>query len=78
MTAIETRAAEVTVRVVMPETIPELAEIETIPVLTLVAKPLDPPVLLILAMVASDELQCAVAVRSCVDLSVKVPVAVNC
>ncbi len=77
-TAIDTRAAAVTVSVVIPETVPELAEIVAMPVLTLVASPLEPDVLLMVAMVASEELQCAVAVRSCVDLSVNVPVAVNC
>jgi hypothetical protein len=43
-----------------------------------VARPSDPDALLIVAIFSSDELQVTVVVRSCVLLSVYVPVAVNC
>src|SRR5207247_9047036 len=39
---------------------------------------LDPPALLIVATAVLDELQVTWVVRSCVVLSLKVPVAVNC
>src|SRR5439155_1501212 len=43
-----------------------------------VAKPCEPPALLIVATAVLDELQVTWVVRSCVVLSLKVPVAVNC
>jgi hypothetical protein len=43
-----------------------------------VAKPCEPLTLLMVALVASEELQVAPAVTSCVVPSEKVPVAINC
>lgn len=78
VTAIDTSAACVTVSEVEPDTVLEKALIVTVPVATLLASPFVPMLLLIVAIVPSVELQCRVAVKSCVELSVKVPVAVNC
>src|SRR6266436_3898499 len=79
VTAIEVRVAAVTVSVVFPETSPKVAVIVMgPPAATDVAKPCDPPALLIVATAVLDELQVTWVVRSCVVLSLKVPVAVNC
>jgi len=56
----------------------ELAPIVVTPIPVVVAKP---PTLGAFAMVATldaDELQCVLSVMSCVDVSLNVPVAVNC
>jgi hypothetical protein len=63
-----------TVNPVEPLTEPKAAEILLVPAATLVTSPL----LLIVAAVAVDELQSTDVVMSCVLLSLKVPVAVNC
>lgn len=76
--AIDTSRAGVTVSVVEPLAAPVAAVIVVMPVPTLLASPLLSGPLLTVATVASAELQCTVAVRSCVVWSVKVPVAVNC
>src|SRR5437667_6247745 len=78
VTAIEVRVAAVTVSVVLPETPPKVAVIVVVPAATDVARPCDPPALLIVATAVLDELQVTWVVRSCVVLSLKVPVAVNC
>src|SRR2546427_13126807 len=78
VTAIEERVAFVTVSVVFPETPPKVAVIVVVPVATDVAKPCEPPALLIVATPVLDELHVTWVVRSCVVLSLKVPVAVNC
>src|SRR5437773_161661 len=49
-----------------------------VPAATDVARPFDPLPLLIVATPGVDELQVTWVVRSCVVLSLKVPVAVNC
>jgi hypothetical protein len=64
----------VTVNVVEPVIAPEVAWIVVVPCATLVAK----PPALIVATFVPEELHVAVAVRSCVELSLYVPVAVNC
>jgi hypothetical protein len=74
----ETSVAGVTVRVVVPDTVPDDAVIVAVPVAAAVAEPLEPAALLIAATVVLDELQVTEAVTSCVELSEKVPVAVNC
>ena len=74
VTAMETRVAEVTVKVVEPEMDPEVALIEEVPAATAVAR----PVALMVAVAGVAELQVAVAVRFCVVPSLSVPVAVNC
>ena len=78
-TTIETSAAGVTVSVTGAlVTAPDVAVITVVPAARLVARPILPAVLLIVAVAAVAELQVAVWVRSCVELSVNVPIAVNC
>jgi hypothetical protein len=60
--------------VVEPLTKPKVAVIVEVPVATLVAT----PCALIVAAAGFEELQTTVEVTSCVDESLKVPVAVNC
>jgi hypothetical protein len=74
VTAMETIAAALTVNTVDPLTPPALAVIVAVPVATEAASPLA----LAVVMVVSLEVQLAVLVRSCLLLSVNVPVAVNC
>lgn len=73
----EVAAAPVTVRIVVPVTLPSVAEIVLCPAATAVAKPLVGAVLLIVAIEVSDDDQSTLEVRFFVLLSVKVPVAVN-
>ena len=75
---IETRLTFVTVSEVEPEMLSEVAVIVVDPAAIPVANPLEPAVSLIVAMEVSDELHTTEAVMSCVVLSVKVPIAVNC
>ena len=70
----DTSVAAVTVSVVLPLMLPELAWIVVEPVPTELAN----PAVLMLATVVAEELQVAVLVRFCVVPSLKVPVAVNC
>ena len=63
----------VTVRTVDPETLPEVAVMVVVPSPTAVAK----PETLMVATVVAELAQVAVAMRSWVVLSLKVPVAVN-
>jgi len=72
--AIDASTAFVTVRFVDPEIDPEVAVIIAVPT----ARPLANPAVVMLAVVFATALQVTDAVRSCVELSVKVPVAVNC
>jgi hypothetical protein len=72
--AIEDKVAEVTVRVVLTETVPEVAVIVVVPAVRAVARPL----LLITATEASDELQVTNVVRSPPGATGNVPMAVNC
>ena len=74
VTAIDCNTGAVTVSVVEPLIVPEVALIVLDPVATVVAN----PALLIVATVVVPEVQVAVLVRFCVLLSVYVPVAVNC
>ena len=74
VTAIDWSTAAVTVRPVEPEIVPRVADIVTAPGETAVAN----PVLLIVAHVVSEEAQVTLVVKFSVDLSDKVPVAVNC
>lgn len=76
--AMEVNVAGVTVSVVEPETLPEVAVIVVAPVVADVASPCEPAVLLIAAAPVFEELQRTEVVRSCVVLSEKVPVATNC
>lgn len=75
VTAMETSVADVTVRVADPEMSPDVA--------VMVVKPVEIPVVtfpaaLMEALAGTDEVQATAAVRSCVVLSVYVPMAVNC
>src|SRR5207245_10552326 len=73
------RVAAVIVGVVLLEADPTVAVVVMgLPAATDVAKPCEPPALLIVATAVLDELQVTWVVRSCVVLSLKVPVAVNC
>jgi hypothetical protein len=69
VTVIDVSDAAVTVRVVDPDMLPDIAVIVVDPVATEEADPLDPAALLIVATAISDELQVNAVVRSCVVLS---------
>jgi hypothetical protein len=58
--------------------VPKAALIEVVPTPAAVANPLEPAALLTEAIVVSDDAHVTDAVRFCVELSVYVPVAVNC
>lgn len=74
----ETKDAPVTVRLVVPEISPEEAVIVADPGESASAEPLAEVSLLILAIEGSPQLHVTDEVMSCVELSVKVPVALNC
>jgi hypothetical protein len=74
VTAMDTSVAAVTVRVVLPEMAPLVAEMVVLPAFSADAK----PALLIVAVVVFDDAHVTLAVRFCVELSLYVPVAVNC
>src|ERR1700735_1146437 len=74
VTAIDTSVTAVTVSVVEPLIAPETALIVLVPAATAVA---NPPVVMVATPVVA-ELQVTELVRFCVELSEKVPVAVNC
>jgi hypothetical protein len=63
---------------VVPEIPPNVAVIVVEPTLMAVANPLEPAALLIEATASSDEFQVTCVVRSCVEPSEYLPVAVNC
>ena len=75
MTSMDTSVAGVTESVVDPTMLPDAAVIVVNPEAIAVANPL---LILMVATPVLDELQITDAARSCVVLSVKVPVAVNC
>lgn len=74
VTAIEVNVAAITFRVVDPETRPSVAEMLVDPTEIAVANPPDA----IVALVISEEAHVTDDVKFCVELSVYVPVAVNC
>ena len=74
VTAIETRAGGVMVKVADPVIAPEVALMVVGPV----AMPVASPAVLIVATPVAVEAQVTEFVRFCVEPSVKVPVAVNC
>ncbi len=74
VTAIEDKVAAVTVRVVFPEILPEVAVMVAEPVATLVAR----PVLFTVATDVLDDLQMTRVVITWVVPSEYVPEAVNC
>jgi hypothetical protein len=63
VTAIDTSVAEVTARVVVPETIPDIAVIVVDPAATALAKPLEPAALLMVPIAVFDEAQVTAVVR---------------
>jgi hypothetical protein len=78
ITAIDTSVAAVTVSVVKPDMLPEPAVIVEVPGTVVVASPCEPFALLMVATDVDDEIHVTDIVKSCVVLSVYVPVAVNC
>ncbi len=77
VTVMDTSVTGFTVSVADAETPPKAAVIVVVPSAVEVANPLDPATLLMAATVASDEVQFASVVRSCVVLSENIPVALN-
>jgi len=69
VTAIDASVAAVTVRVVEPDILPDVAVIVVEPAATEVANPLEPAALLMVATAAADEPQVTAVVRFCVVLS---------
>ena len=78
VTCMDTSGAEVTVKTVEREILPDAAVIEVCPAATEVASPLEPAALLMVAAAVFHELQVTEAVKSCVVLLPYFPVAVNC
>jgi hypothetical protein len=74
VTEMEDRVAEFTVRVVLPEILPEMAVMVEVPAATAVARPLP----LTVATEGLDEVQLTCVVISWLVPSEYVPVAVNC
>ena len=68
-TWIETSVADVTVKMLLPDTAPDVAVMVVEPTATVVASPRDPAVLLTVAMEGDVEPQVTDAVRSAVVLS---------
>jgi hypothetical protein len=65
----DTSVSEVTVNVVDPDILPDVAVIVVEPAVVELASPLEPPALLMAATAAADEFQVTDAVKSCVVLS---------
>lgn len=78
VTSIDSSTTGVTVSVVDPEMLPEVAVIVVEPACTAVASPLEPARLLMVAILVFDEFQATNEVRFCVVVSEKVPIATNC
>ena len=78
VTSIESSTAAVTVSWVEPVIRPVDALTVVAPALIVVARPCEPATFEICATVMSDEAHITCAVRSCVVLSLNVPIAVNC
>jgi hypothetical protein len=72
--ASEERFAALTVKAALPLTVPDVAEIFVVPILTPVAKPLT----VIEAMAVMDDFQVTTSVTSCKLPSEKLPMALNC
>jgi hypothetical protein len=71
---IDARTGEVTVKLAVPLIDPEVAVIVVLPTV----KPLDNPTELIVATMGNDEIHVTDELRSCVLLSLYIPVAWNC
>jgi hypothetical protein len=70
VTAIETNVAGVTVSIVPPDTVPSVAVIVVVPGAMLLARPLVPVALLIVATAVLEDDHVTCVVRSCVVVSV--------
>lgn len=77
LTSMAAKIALVTVRLPDPVTVPTVALMTVLPLPVLVTIPLLPEVLLTVATLGTDELQCAELVTSCFEPSVKVAAAVK-
>jgi hypothetical protein len=77
VTSIDSSTTGVTVSVVDPVMLPDVAVIVVEPTATVVASPLEPVRLLMVAILVFDEFHVTVEVRSCVVVSEKVPIAAN-
>ncbi len=64
--------------IVEPVTAPIAPEIVVVPIPVVLARPCEPDALLMVATLVADEAQVDMAVTSRAELSVNVPVAVNC
>ncbi len=69
VTAMDTKVAAVTVRVVEPDTLPDVAVIVVVPAAIDVARPLEPTALLIVATPVLEEPHVTAVVRFCVEPS---------
>lgn len=78
LTAMDTSAAVVTVKVVEDRVDPDAADTVQVPLATLVANPWFPDALLMAAIVLSDDAHWTEPVISCVLWSLNVPVVANC
>lgn len=78
VTAIETKAAALTVNPVFPEIPPNVAVMVGVPVVKVLSSPFDPLTLLIVATPVLEEVHVTCVVNICVVESVYVPVATNC
>src|SRR5947209_6568348 len=76
--AIDSRAAGLTVSTVEPLMPPSMPLIVDVPVVRPLARPCMPPALETVATAGADDAQVTRPLRSFVELSVYVPVAVNC
>ena len=76
--SIDSSTIGVTVSVVDPEMLPDVAEIVVEPAATVVASPLEPVRLLMVAILVFEEFHVTDEVISCVEVSEKVPMATNC
>ena len=74
VTAMDTNVAAVTVSVVLPTMPPLVAEIVLVPAFSADAR----PALVIVAVVSVPDAHVTLPVKFCVELSLYVPVAVNC
>ncbi|HEX4406904.1 MAG TPA: hypothetical protein VH560_18830 [Polyangia bacterium] len=72
------KTAALTVNVVLPLTAPMAAEMTLVPAPTPLTRPTEPAALDTVAFVGAAAVQVAVIVTSCVEASLKNPVATNC
>jgi len=71
-------ASEAELGAAVPDMLPDVAVIKAEPAATAATRPLEPAVLLMVAIEKSEEPHVTREVMSCVVLSENVPVAVNC